>query len=542
MTDAHAAVSRKRGINPIWFVPIVALVLGIWMVIYTLQSEGPDITITFSTAEGIEQGKTKVKLRDVDIGLVETVELGEDLESVVITISLEKTAEPLLRENTQFWVVRPRIGKSGVTGLGTLLSGGYIQLAPGDGADGKRAYVGLEEPPVTPSSTPGVRLVLTADKAGSVSAGDPVLFKGYQVGRVETEIFDIERQLLTYEIFIDAPYDQKLTSRHRFWDVSGVSARAGADGIEIDSVALETLLIGGVEVGLPLGVEPGQPIETGSEFELYGSFADVNKRPYRYSLEYVVRFPQSVRGLQPGAPVEFRGLRIGEVERVMLTELARTIPGASQPQSVPAGAPRGEGIPVLIRIEPARLERPDSEAGLEEMRKILQFAVNNGMRATLATGNLLTGSLYVSMDLFSDVEPGKIGEYAGRPMLPTAASGLDGIQQKLTVFLDKLNELPLEGTVQEAQNTLASLDRLVAGDGMQSLPASLDETLKELQQTLSSLSADSELQTRLLPTITELERTLTSLRLVLDTLDEQPNALIFNRKYKDDPRPPAGSQ
>jgi len=250
MTEAHATVTRKRRINPIWFVPIVALALGIWMVIYTIQSQGPKITIVFSTAEGIEAGKTKIKLRSVDVGMVDSAVLGDDLQSVVVTASLEKTAEGLLREDAQFWVVRPRIGKGGVSGLGTLLSGGYIQLAPGQGAEGEREFVGLEEPPVTPAGTPGVQVTLTAEKAGSVSAGDPVLFKGYRVGQIETESFDTEKKLMRYGVFIEAPYDELLTSSNRFWNVSGISIRAGADGIQADSVALETLLIGGVEVGL----------------------------------------------------------------------------------------------------------------------------------------------------------------------------------------------------------------------------------------------------------------------------------------------------
>jgi paraquat-inducible protein B len=530
MTEAHAAIDRKRGFNPIWFVPIVALAIGIWMVVYTIQGRGPEITITLSTAEGIEAGKTKIKLRNVDIGLVESVVLGEDQSSVVVTASLEKSAKNLLREDTQFWVVRPRVGKGGVSGLGTLLSGGYIQITPGQGSTGKRDFVGLEDPPVTPAGTPGVNVTLTAEKAGSVSAGDPVLFKGYRVGRVETELFDAEMKQMRYGIFIEAPYDELLTDAHRFWDVSGVSIRAGADGIQTDSVSLETLLIGGVEVGLPSGIEAGTRAVSGATYRLFDDYAGVNDHPYRYSIEYVVQFPQSVRGLSPGAPVEYRGLPLGQVRRVMLAEMTRSLGGEGQP------------IPVLIRLEPGRFELPDSPAGLERMKETLKSAVQNGMRASLSTGNLLTGSLYVTMDYFPNAEPETFGTYAGRETIPTIPSGLDGIAQKLTALLDKLNELPLEGTVSEAKNVLASVDRLVGGEGMQSLPQSLDQTVKELQSTLASISSDSELQTRLLPTITELERTLGSLRQVLDTLDEQPNSLIFNREYREDPRPPAGSQ
>lgn len=530
MTEAHATVDRKQTINAIWFVPIFALMLGIGMVIYTIQSRGPEIEIVLSTAAGIEAGKTKIKLRDVEIGMVESVVLGEDRQSVIVVAVLEKSATDLLREDTEFWVVRPRIGKGGVSGLSTLLSGGYIRIAPGVGAEGRREFVGLEDPPLTPSGTPGVRVTLTAEKAGSVGQGDPVLFRGYTIGRIETEEFDTEKKLMVYGVFIDAPYDGLLTSAHRFWDVSGISVHAGADGFQIDTASLETLLIGGVEVGLPLGKSPGAPIKSNEVFRLYEDYASVNERPHRYTLEFVVRFPQSVRGLNSGAPVEYRGLRIGQVERVMLGEMSSNLAG------------QGQAIPVLISLEPGRLELPDSPVGIETLENVLGAAVENGMRASLSTGNLLTGSLYVSLDFFPNAEPAELGSFAGRTTLPTISSGLEGIAQKLTMFLDKLNELPLEGAVIEAKNTLASLDRLVSGDGMQSLPESVDSALRELQATLASMSSDSELQTRLLPTITELERTLASLRQLLETLEQQPNALIFNREIREDPRPPAGSQ
>ena len=532
MSETPAEISQKRGINPIWFVPIVALVLGIWMVIYTIQSQGPEITIQFKTAEGIEAGKTKIKLRNVDVGLVESVALGDDRQSVIVTASLDKSAEPLLHDDTQFWVVRPRIGKGGVTGLGTLLSGGYLQLAPGQSETRGRAFVGLEEPPVTPAGTPGVKITLTAERAGSVSPGDPILYKGYTIGRVESETFDTDSTQMRYGVFIDAPFDELLTTAHRFWDASGISVKAGADGVEFNSFALETLLIGGVEVGLPRNVGPGTRAETGAVYQLYDDYASVNQRPYRHSIQYVVRFAQSVRGLAPGAPVEFRGIRLGEVERIMLDELAHRLQGKQQ----------GDGIPVLIRLEPARLRLDDSPAGVEQLKERVKIAIGNGMRATLATGNLLTGSLYVSMDLHAEAAPASLGEYAGRQTIPTMASGLEGIQVQITAFLEKLNALPLEGTVAEARDALASLEKLLASQGMQDLPSSLDQTLAELQTTLASFSSDSELQATLLPTIAELDATLASLRQVLDTLEEQPNALIFNREYGDDPRPPAGSR
>jgi paraquat-inducible protein B len=531
MTDAQATVSHKRRISTVWVVPIVALVMGIWMLIYTIQSQGPEIKIVFSTAEGIEEGKTKIKFRNVNIGLVESAGLGEDLESVVVIAQVEKEATPLLREDTQFWVVRPRIGKGGISGLSTVLSGGYIQIAPGTSETTKTEFVGLEEPPVTPAGTPGLRLNLTADRAGSVSIGDPVLYEGFDVGWVETEQFDPETRGMRYEIFIEAPYDQYINTSTRFWDVSGVAVKAGADGIDVTVGSLESVVMGGIQVGRPEGMAEGKPVESGATFRLYDSYAEVNARPHRHSVEFVVRFPQSVRGLLPGAPVEYRGLPFGRVERVMLEDLTRD------------GVTHGDRpIPVLLSLTPARLELPDSEAGVENLKDAMLRGVERGLRATLATGNLITGSLYVSFDVYPDAPPAEPGVYAGRPTMPSIESGLGGIQQRLTVLLDRLNDLPLDETVTELQGTLASINKIFAGEAMQSMPASLEGTLEELRETLASFSGDSELQARMLPAVTELERTLASLREVLDTVAEQPNALIFNRATREDPWPPAGSQ
>jgi paraquat-inducible protein B len=530
MTEPQAEISERRRISAIWLVPIVALLLGIWMVIYTLRSQGPEITIVFSSAEGIEAGKTKLKLLSVDVGLVESAGLAEDLERVVVKARLEKAAAPLLREDTQFWVVRPRIGTGGVSGLGTLLSGGYIQLAPGTGAKGRREFVGLEEPPVTPTGTPGLQLRLVSDHAGSVSSGDPILYKGFRVGRVESAEFDVPSQQMQYGAFIEAPYDDLVTSATRFWDASGISVSATSDGIQVETASLETLLIGGVAMGLPKDVEPGAPVESGARFELHPNQASVNERPYAHALEYVVQFPQSVRGLQPGAPVEFRGIAAGRVERVLLRELA-------------ALGLRGQGapIPVLIRIEPGRLALPDSEQGTAALAEALVNGVANGLRASLATGSLITGSLYVAMDMYPDEPPAEIGSFAGRPTIPTIASGLAGIQHKLASLLDNLNALPLEGTVAQAERTLRELNAILGSDAMQQLPASLDATLAELRLALGSISADSPLQQGLLGTIAELDRAIESLGGFLETLEEQPNALIFNRPPGEDPRPPAGS-
>ena len=530
MTEAKATVSERRRISAIWFVPIVALVLGIWMVIYTLQSQGPEISVVFSSGASIEAGKTKIKFRDVEVGLVDSVGLADDLESVVVTARVDKASSSLLREDTQFWVVRPRIGPGGVSGVGTLLSGGYLQLAPGTGKEGRRDFVGLDDPPVTPAGTPGLHFRMVAEESGSVNSGAPILYKKFRVGRVESAEFDVASQKMYYRAFIEEPYDDLVTSATRFWNASGISLSATADGIHVQTASIEAILVGGVVFGLPEGVEPGGPVEAGETFKLYDNYASVNEQPYRHSIEYVVRFPQSVRGLRPGAPVEYRGVRLGWVERGLIQEMAAK--GFSG---------KGEPIPVLIRLEPGRLELPDSEEGAATLARAIETGVGNGLRVTLSTGNLLTGSLYVYFDAYPDEPPAEMGSFAGRPTIPTIAGGFEGIQVRLSALLDKLNALPLEELLDGVDRLLADVDAFVASEDMQSLPASLEETLAQLRDTLDSVSADSAMQERLMRTVTELDRTLQSLRTLLDTLKEKPNALIFSSEPGEDPQPPAGS-
>jgi paraquat-inducible protein B len=418
-----------------------------------------------------------------------------------------------------------------VSGLGTLLSGGYIQLASGTGEEGRREFEGLEAPPITPAGTPGLNFRMVGEQAGSVGIGDPILYEGFRVGRIESAEFDVASRKMHYGGFIEAPYDGLVTSATRFWNASGLSLSASIEGIQVRTGSLETILVGGVAFGLPKGAEPGEPVEAGKVFELYPDYASVNVRPYRHGLEYVLRFPQSVRGLRPGAPVEYRGIRMGRVQRVLLTEMAgQGLTG------------EGEPIPVLIRLEPGRLELPDSGEGTETLERVIETAVERGLRASLSIESLITGSLFVYFDMYPDEPSAEMGSFAGYLTIPTIAGGLEGIQMGISALLDKVNALPLEETLDGMDRLIADVNAIVASEELQSLPASLEATLAELRDTLDSVSADSAMQERLRRTMTEFDRTLQSLRDLLQTLEEQPNALIFNREPGDDPRPPAGSQ
>jgi paraquat-inducible protein B len=542
VTTEQANISQGRKLSGIWIIPILALVLGIYMVVHNFLTEGPTIEIAFKTASGLTQGKTKVKYRNVDMGLVEEVRLNDDFDGVIAKVKLERQALSLLREDTRFWVVTARVGLGNISGLDTLLSGAYIQLAPGEGKEGQRTFVALELPPLTPTGAPGLRLKLVGERAASVSAGDAVLYNSFKVGRVESMIFDPTDRKAHYTLFIDAPYHDLVDSHTRFWDVSGISLSAGADGFRLETGSVDTVLLGGVAFGLPPGIPKGDPVEHNTEFELYASHEDILKNPFRYGTYYVVSFAQSIKGLSVGAPVEYRGITIGKVEQILMKEsLERNIQQGTEGQ--------GAEIPILIYLEPGRLALPDQAASIQHLQDAIRLGIEYGMRASLETGSLLTGAKYVNIDYFEGAEEASLGEFLEYTTIPVIETGLGQLEQKLNALLEKINTLPLEDTVNGANSalatlneTLASLHEVLENQSTQELPQQLDQTLQDLQDTLQGFAPDSEAYRSINSSLLRLNRTLGNMESLTRSLSEQPNAAVMPSNPTPDPIPEVRQQ
>jgi paraquat-inducible protein B len=537
VTIQEADTDQGGRISAIWIIPLLALALGAYMVVHTWMTEGPDINITFKTAEGLVAGKTKVKYRDVDMGLVEEVRLSDDLEKVVAKVKLERQALPMLREDTRFWVVTARIGMGQISGLGTLLSGAYIELSPGTGTEGARDFVATERPPLTPTDADGLRVRLTSERATSVSPGDPVLYRGYTVGRVESRDFDQKQRQVTYVIFIDAPYHELVHSAVRFWNTSGISLSAGAEGLRVQTGSLQTILTGGVAFDTPPDVSEGGQVEHNTTFKLYKDYDAILQNPFEYAINVVVRFGQSVKGLLPGAPVEFRGIEMGTVERIMLEENL-------QENLAEGMRARGSPIPVLLRLEPGRIGLPDSPKGVEYLATALRTGIPIGMRATLQTGNLISGAKLIGLDYYEDAEPATEGEYAGYPTIPTVATGFGQLEQRLAAVLEKVDALPLEDTVATANaalgnlnDNLQSLEKILDAQSTQQLPAELEATLEEIRLAVSGLAPDSDLYQSLSSSLLRLNRSLGNLEALTRTLATQPNAAVMPTSAEPDPIP-----
>lgn len=546
MTEAIIE-ERKRGISAVWVVPVLALLIGLWMVVANYLNEGPEVTITFATAEGLKPGETRVKRLSVDLGVVRSVTLNDDYQGVTVVLKLDRSARNLLRDDTQFWVVRPRIGSTGVSGLSTLLSGAYIEISPGKGPDKEELhYQGLDDIPLTPQSAPGKQLQLVSERAGSVTVGSPVTYNGYRVGQVDEAKLSAKDGKTRYRIFIDAPYDDLVNANTRFWNASGVRLDANSGGIAVQTESLESLISGGIAFGLPEGMRSGADVDAGIEFKLYPNKAAIADQPFVYGKQYVLLFDSSIRGLQKGAPVEYRGIRMGTVVAVTSN---------FQVSEVLLKKGRRHVLPVVIQLEPGRVGE-DSMAGIEMMHATLKEDIGSGLRASLATGNLLTGSLYVALDFYEDV-PAVEEDYIGELMIfPTEETGLAQLQTQLSHFIKKLQDLPLEKAVNSASEalqgvdkavanldqTLVSVDALLQDPSMKQLPEGAATTLLEVRETLQGLQPDSQLYRDLNAAVAELRQVLNNAESFTSTLDNKPSALLFSEPRTEDIVPEAGNE
>jgi len=537
--SGEAKVQKVRNWSPVWIFPIVTALIGAWILFYHYSHQGPVVTLITTNAEGIEGGKTTIKSRSVDVGVVESATLTDDLTHVEITARLNAGMEKLLHGDSVFWVVKPQVGREGISGLGTLLSGAYIELQPGKKGAQPEQYQLLDSPPLAPPDAKGIRVTLDSKKAGQLSPGDPVLFRGYRVGSVETSTFDTQKRTISYQLFINAPNDRLVTGNVRFWKDSGIAVDLTSAGMRVEMGSLSTLFGGGVSFDVPEGMDQGQPVAQKTAFKLYDDQKSIQDSLYTDHIDYLMFFKDSVRGLQPGAPVEFRGIRLGTVGKVPFFA-----PGMRQMLD------DDFRIPVLIRIEPERLinqigDTPDIAQHIEGLMK-------RGLRGSLKTGNLVTGALYVDMDFFPKEPPVKeIREFSGYKIIPTVSSGLAQIQQRLMETLDKINNLPLNPMIQQATNTLSesqatmrrlqttldNLNKLTASQSMQQLPQDMQKTLRELNRSMQGFQPGSAAYNKMVADMQRLDQVLRELQPVLKTLNTKSNALVFEAKDKKDPEP-----
>jgi paraquat-inducible protein B len=205
----RATVHRRRGFSAIWLLPIVAAVIGGYLALSNLSRRGPTITISFRSADGLTAGQTKVKHKAVDLGTVESIRLADDMSHVIVRVQMQSEAEPYLTDHARFWAVRPRLTGSNISGLETLISGGYIEMDPGaSGGQSEQEFTALEDPPGVRSDEPGQTFELQAVRVGSLGSGSPVFYRDIVVGEVLGYSLPEGNGPITVKAFVRAPYDK----------------------------------------------------------------------------------------------------------------------------------------------------------------------------------------------------------------------------------------------------------------------------------------------------------------------------------------------
>jgi paraquat-inducible protein B len=504
------------------------------------MSEGPTITIVFKAAEGIEAGKTFVKYKDVNIGQVTAVKLSLDHSKVEVTAKMDKSAEGLMVEDARFWVVEPRVTLSGVSGLGTLLSGNYIGFEVGKSDKQQRKFTGLEVPPIITGGQPGRQFVLNAENLGSLGIGSPIYYRRLQAGQVIAYDLAADGKAVQMKIFINAPYDRFVNSGTRFWNASGVDVSIGAGGLEVRTQSLVALLAGGLAFDTPAFTAQAEPAAADTAFTLYSDQSTAMKQPESIAVHYVLHFTESLRGLSVGAPVTLLGLPAGEVMQVGLDIEPATmnIRGRVEVVSYP------ERLVARLDLKQAAMGKM-LEGSKQQRQAIMRRLVEQrGLRAQLRSGNLLTGQLFVAFDFFPDAPKAKVDWSRDPVELPVTPSTVTDLEQKVSGILAKLDKLPYEAigadltkalvTLNQAlEDTSKAINRIDADvtpglkttiEDLRRAIVSADGVLKSTDATL--VGKDAPAQQELRDALQEIARAAQSLRILTDFLERHPESLI----------------
>ena len=548
-------IKKKSGPSLVWLIPLVTALIGGWLIFKTLSEKGPVITITFKTAEGIEAGKTKIKYKDIEIGVVDSVYFSSDFSNVIVRASMEKEAAPFLKRETRFWVVRPRLSLRGATGLGTLLSGAYIEIEPGQGAP-QKSFIGVEVQPVVKADVAGTKIVLLARKLGSIDTGSPIYYQGILAGEVHGWELANDRKSIFIYAFIKAPYDKLVKSNTRFWNVSGMDVSIGSEGIKVRTESVQTLLYGGIAFETPETPAGAKEDVEGLVFTLHESYRSIQEQAFTKKITFILFFEGSVRGLNVGAPVEFKGIKVGTVKDVRLEFNSKDT---------------SFRIPVLIEIEPERIIERGEGQDFSPF-KTLKTLVDRGLRARLQSGSLLTGKLFVELDMHPETPIRLVNAGGPFPELPTIQASLAQMTASVKGILAKMEKIDMEKIGAEMLQTLEgvnalakSANELIKGEDVQEavrdLKGSMDafksilqkldqrvepvmvnletaigtghETLEKAKTTMQLLDRvlkpDSPLQYKIIELSEELGEMARSIRTLLDLLERHPNALIFGK-------------
>jgi len=541
-TDIPEAITtprKKIRFSAVWIIPVIAALVGMGIAVERFLNEGPTIKISFKVAEGIEAGKTFVKYKDVNIGQVTAVSLSDDYSHVVVTAKIAKNARNLLVKDTKFWIMYPRVTLTGVSGMGTLLSGNYIGIEAGKSGEKATSFIGLDTPPILTGAEPGRQFVLRADDLGSLGYGSPVYYRRLNVGQVIAYDLAKNGRSVEIRIFVNAPYDRYVTAGTKFWQASGIDVSMGVKGLIVRTQSLASVLAGGIAFETPSYLKVRlQPAAENTVFTLYESQEAATTQHKMKEDPFILVFDESIRGLSVGAPLTYLGIEIGEVKKIGLHY--DPVSYTFKPYALVAYYEE-LFLSHLDDKETALRDHPVQSWGEDEPTQRL---IDKGLRAQLRLGNIVTGQLYIAMDYFPRAPKFKVDWTKKPPRLPVMPSGMAEFQMKVTNILDKIEKIPfeeigketkaamtgLEVTLRDARRLLGRIDAEVvpeakaAVENLKRTVAAAERVLANTDRTL--VGPDAPATQELREALQEMTRAARAVRVFVEYMEKHPEALI----------------
>jgi paraquat-inducible protein B len=474
----ESRIEQRKRARPslVWAVPIVAALVGVWIGVTTLRNEGPTIHIQFSSAEGLEAGKTKIRYNGVEVGTITAIRLSEDYQRVVATAQMSPLAGRSLVKDTEFWVVRPQISGATVSGLSTLISGAYIGMQIGEAKQKEREFVALDDAPLETGNVRGRYFILKTGQMGSLHKGAPLYFRRLQAGQIASYEMDKSGKFLNVKVFVKEPYDEFVTADTRFWQASGIEVSLNASGFKVQTESLLSILVGGIAFETPEGGMRLMPAAENSEFTLCRDRQEAFWPPAMNPFVYSISFKGSVRGLEIGAPVEIDGIPIGKVTDMQAQLDTKTFEYS---------------VPVTVEIDPTRfgvklLGVATNILSAPEHQKLVDTLVARGLRAQLQSANLLTGARYIALDFFPDAAPAKLDWSQSPVQLPSVPGQLEGLQGSLASIVKKIDAMPLAQIGTNADQLLVNANAVISPDS--GLDAQLGTMIQQVGGAAQAIS------------------------------------------------------
>lgn len=466
----------------VWLVPIAALIIALGIAYNSWSQRGPIIEITFSNAAGVTANETQLRYRDVAVGVVEKVGFTSDLSKVRVSVRTDKDIARFLDDSAEFWVVRPQVSASGISGLETVLSGVYIEASWDDQPGAQQfSFQGLDQAPLVTRLQSGLKIQIRAVSNKGLGENTSILYKGIEVGKMGRARISEDGAWVLSEGIIYSPHDRLVTSATRFWNTSGFSFSLGPNGAQVDFDSLASLVTGGI--AFDTLVSGGSTVSDGATFQLYSDENAARRSIFDEGDDITVNlsmvFEENSAGLATGAAVEWQGVKIGQV-----TEVTGIV------DTDQFGDDRVRLLST-VEVHPGRFGLT-GEVSDDEVLDFLSSQIQEGLRARLVTASIITGGLKMEFVNVENAEPASLDRSnQPYPLFPVTQSDISDVSASAEGLFKRINSLPIEDLLNSAINFLDNATRLVASDDTQAIPGEVKDTIADIRNVLGSDAVQS---------------------------------------------------